>query len=121
MAGTQRIAGIIQVISNGVTQNAKGDFSYNLGNPKRTAIVGSDKVHGFTEKPQPAFIEGEITDRGDTDLDALTKLKDATVQVALANGKTVVLRNAWYAGEGTGHTDEANIDVRFESDSGVEI
>lgn len=118
---SQRKGGIIQFQANGVSYDAKGNFTYNIGRPKREAIVGADGVHGFKETPQPSFIEGEITDRASLDLEALVKLKDATVTLGLANGKTVVLRDAWYAGEGTGNTDEGNIGVRFESGEGDEV
>lgn len=112
---SQRIAGIIQIQVNGEVQSAKGSWAYNLGHPVRTAIVGADEVHGYKETPQVAFAEGEITDRGTLDLAALATLKDATVTLQLANGKTVALYEAWFAGEGTGNTDEANIAARFES------
>lgn len=110
----QRRGGIIQVQVNGVLYDAKGDFTYNLGRPKREAIIGADRPHGFTETPQVGFIEGEITDRGNLDLEALVTIEGATVVLGLANGKTFSLRDAWYAGEGTVNTKEGNIGVRFE-------
>lgn len=118
---SERKGGIIFVKVNGEIQDAKGNFTYNLGKPKREAIVGSDAVHGFKETPQVSFIEGEITDRSTLDLEALVTTEDATVTLELANGKVISLRNAWYAGEGTGNTDEGNIAVRFEGKSGEEI
>lgn len=118
---SQRRGGIIQVQINGSVQDAKGSWSYNLGRPKREAIVGSDVVHGFKELPQVAYIEGEITDRGTLDLAALVNLRDATVTLELANGKVVVLRSAWFAGDGTGNTEEGNVAVRFEGASGEEV
>lgn len=117
----QRRGGLIQVQANGEIYDAKGAWSYNLGRPKREAVVGADGIHGFTEKPQVAYIEGEITDRGDLDLDALVTLTDATVTIQLANGKVVVLRDGWYAGEGKAGAEEANIEVRFEGKSAEEI
>ncbi len=117
----QRRAGIIQFNINGELYDAKGSFSYNLGRAKREAIIGADTVHGFMEKPQVAFIEGEITDRGNLDLNALVSMTGATATLQLANGKVVALRDAWYAGDGTGHSDEGNIDVRFEGASAEEI
>lgn len=110
----QRKGGVIQLQVDGELYDAKGNFTYNLGRPQREAIVGSDRVHGFKETPQVGFIEGEITDRRDFSLDSLVSIRDATVTLQLANGKVVVLRNAWYAGEGTGNTEEGNIAVRFE-------
>ncbi len=117
----QRRGGIIQLQCNGEMYDCKGAFTYNLGQAKRDAVVGSDAVHGFTEKPQVAFIEGAITDRGTLDLEALVTMTEATVTLLLANGKTVTLRDAWYAGEGTGNTEEGEIPVRWEGKSGEEV
>jgi hypothetical protein len=114
MAG-QRRGGIISLQLNGEMQDAKGAFSYNLGRPKRTGIVGSDgKLHGYKEEGQAGYIEGEIIDRATLDLAALTGFSDGTVTLELANGKVIVLRNAFYASEGEGNTEEGAIKVRFE-------
>jgi hypothetical protein len=118
---TQRRGGIIQLQVNGELQDAKGAFTYNLGRPKREAIVGADSTHGYKETPQVAFIEGEVTDRGTLDLAALVTISGATVTLELANGKVIVLRDAWYAGEGTGNTEEGNVAVRFEGKDAEEI
>lgn len=120
MASKQRRGGTLSLTVNGVRQDAKGSFSYNLGKPKREAIIGADGVHGYKELPQAPMIEGEITDRGDLDLAAFVETTDATVTLQLANGKTVVLRNAWFAGEGTVQTEEGNIACRFEGLSASE-
>lgn len=116
-----RVGGIIQVQVDGVIQQAKGEFSYNLGHPKREPVVGSDGMHGWKETPQPAFVEGEITDRQDLDLGALVDTTGATVTLVLANGKTVLFPNAFYSGEGTGHTDEGNVDFKFNCSRGEEV
>ena len=84
-------------------------------------MVGSDRVHGYTEKPQIPFIEGEITDRNELNLKDLVTLVDATVTLELANGKVIMLREGWYAGEGTGNTDEGNIALRIEGMSAEEV
>lgn len=118
---SQRKAGLIQVQINGEIVDAKGNFSYNLGRPMREAIIGSDVVHGFKETPQAAFIEGEITDRGTLDLASVVSIEDATVTLSLANGKVIALRDAWYAGDGTGNTEEGNIAVRFEGSGAEEV
>jgi hypothetical protein len=117
----QRRAGTIQVQTNGEIQDAAGSFSYNLGGKKRETIVGPDGVHGFKEMPQPAFIEGELVDRGNLNLRALVDSVDVTVTLSLANGKVVVLRDGWFAGEGTASTDEAKIPVRWEGTNAEEI
>lgn len=110
-----RRAGRIYLKTDGFQQDAKGEFTYNLGNDLREAIIGADGVHGYKETPQVAFIEGAITDRNDLDLDAFAQSDHITVTLELAYGKTIVLSNAWFAGEGSVTTGEAEIAVRFES------
>lgn len=121
MAGNKRVGGIISLKIDGDMYFAKGDFTYNLGLPKKEGVVGSDRVHGYKEKPQIPFVEGEVTDRQEMSLETLVGLKDATITLELANGKVIVLREAWYAGEGTGNTGEGNIGARFEGMSAEEV
>lgn len=118
---TNAVGGIITVRANGAQLRAKGSWTYNLGRPVRTAIVGADGVHGYREQPQVAFIEGPVTDRGDLDLTALVNMRDATITLDLANGKTVVLSQAWFAGEGSATTEEGEVSVRFEGVTGEEL
>ncbi len=117
----QRRAGLIQLQVNGEIFDAKGSFSYNLGRPKREAIPGADGIHGYKETPQVAFIEGAITDRGSLDVAALVSGKDLTVTLTLGNDKVIVLRDAWFAGEGTGTSEEGEISVRWEGANAEEI
>lgn len=121
MSNELRRGGIIFLKINGEIYSAKGNFTYNIGAPKRDAIVGADAIHGYKEVPQIPFIEGEITDNPNVDLELLVKTENATVTLELANGKVISLREAWYAGEGTGNTEEGNIGARFEAISGEEI
>ena len=115
-----RRGGTIFFSVDGERFDAKGNFSYNLGAPKRDTIHGADGVHGYKETIQAAFIEGEITDRGDLSLDRLVRMTGVTVTLELANGKVIVLRDAWFAGDGTGTTEEGAIQVRFEGPSPAE-
>lgn len=121
MASKNRIGGLISVKVNGDMLYAKGNFTYNLGIPKKEGVVGADRTHGFKETPQIAYIEGEITDRQELNLGTLQGTVDATITLELANGKVIVLRNAWYASEGTGNTEEGNIECRFEAMSAEEV
>lgn len=116
-----RRAGIFYVKIDGVQRDAQGSFTYHLGNVKREAIIGPDRVQGWREMPQVAFIEGEITDEGTLDVAAMQALTNATITLELANGKVIVLRNAWYAADGTIGTENGNVQVRFEGLSAEEI
>ena len=121
MAGNNRVGGIVELKIDGAIYSAKGNFTYNIGRPKRDPVVGSDTVHGFKETPQVAFIEGEITDNDGLDLATLLDATDVVVTLQLGSGKVIVLNHAWFAGEGTGNTEEGNIGVRFEADYAQEI
>lgn len=118
MPGGQIVGGLIQFKVDGKIYAAKGNFTWNPGLEKREGVVGSDAPHGFKALPQIPFVEGEITDKRDTDTVALLNATDATVYLGLANGKAFVLRNAWHAGEGTHNTEEGNLPIRFEGMSG---
>lgn len=115
-----RRAGTIFFTVNGERHDAVGEFTYDIGEPKREALVGADVTHGYKETQKVAFIEGELRDKSDLDLAALFNVTDATVTLELANGKNIILRNAWYAGDGTVGTENANIACRFEGLSGEE-
>ena len=116
MPGTNnRRAGRVFLKVDGALFDAKGSFSYNLGQDKRDGIVGADGIHGYKETPQIPYIEGAITDRGDLDLEKVCLQDNVTVTLELVSGKTIVLSNAWFAGEGAVTTEEAEITVRWES------
>ena len=91
MAGNNLRAGKIYVKINGELRDAKGDYTYNLGKPKRDAIIGADGVHGYKETPQVAFIEGAVTDSDELDLATLATADNVTVTLELNNGKVVTL------------------------------
>lgn len=121
MAGENLVGGIIELKVNGEIQNAKGNFKYNLGKQKREAIVGADRVHGYKGLPQAPYIEGEITDRSNLDVEAFLNIDNGTITLSLANGKVIVLKEAWYAADGDIETEEGNIQVRFEGMSAEEV
>lgn len=116
------IAGIIEVKINGEVQQAKGNWTYNLGKPKVEPVLGADNsVHGFMGKTQAARIEGEITDRQDLDMEALVQLRGATVTLSLSNEKVIVLKGAAYTGDGDAQTEEGNIQAVFHGTSAEEV
>jgi len=110
----RRIGGLIEFKVNGQIFSAKGSFSYNLGEPKRETIVGSDGIHGHKELPQVAMIEGVVTDNSDLDLRALLRTKDSTITLKLANDKMITLKDAIFTADGNVTTEEGEIECRFE-------
>lgn len=113
-----RVGGQIFLSLNGVRRNAKGQFTYNLGANMREGVLGHDGVHGHKSLPQIPFIEGEITDETALDLRAdLLDFEGGVVTLQLNNGKTIVLRDGYYANAGNVQTEEGNIAARFEGQS----
>jgi hypothetical protein len=108
--------GLLAVKVDGVSYSGVGNFTFNIGKPLRAPLLGSTGVDGYSETPQAAFIAGEFRDGENVDLEALVGTSDATVTLELANGKTFVLANAWFEGDGTGNSQEGNFAVRFSSD-----
>lgn len=121
MASRNRRGGVINVQTNGEVLDAVGSFTYNLGQNKREMLPGADRIHGFKEMPQVPFIEGEVRDSGEFNMTALLNTVDATITLTLANGKTIMLREATFTGEGSGATEEGTMPVRFEGLSAEEI
>jgi len=117
----RRVGGIIFVKIDGDLKQAKGEFTYNLGKPKREMVVGVDSVHGYTEKPQPGMLEGAITDSRDLSLAEIVGIKDATVTCELANGKVIVFRESTYTADGNTTTNEGEIEFKIESITAKEI
>lgn len=117
MPKQQRVAGTIEFKVNGDLLRAVGDFTLNPGRPKREGMIGATGHDGYKEMPQIPFIEGQIRHTNRTNAIAITELDDETVTCTLANGWVGVLRNAYFAGDGTLHTEEGTMDVRFEGAS----
>lgn len=117
-----RVGGLIFIKVDGEVLKAKGAFTYNLGLGKREAVMDAGGgVAGYKESPQVPFIEGACTDSDELDVKSLLETKDATVTLELANGKTIVLRKAYYAADGQVGTEEGELQVRFEGFSAEEI
>ena len=88
---------------------------------KREPILNADgTVAGYSEAPQVPRIEGVITDQRDLVLSDFINIENATVTLDLANGKTVDLRNSWYAGDGDVTTEMGEIQVLFHGLSSEE-
>lgn len=115
--------GTIELKVDGEMYAVKGSFTYGLGKPQREAVVGHDAVHGYKELPTVPFIEGEITDAPELSLDKLAEVTASTITLSLANGKVIVLRDAWSANKDglTASTEEGAVSVRFEGMAAEEI
>jgi hypothetical protein len=109
-----RIGGVVYLRKNGkLLTLGDGEITCNPGHLKREAVMSSSGVAGFKESPQVSFIEGELIYGRDLDLKELWDTQDETVTAELANGKTFVLMNAYWAGDGDIKSD-GKVSFRFE-------
>jgi len=109
-----RIAGVAFVKYDGRQLPVRGSWNVGFNKLKREGLAGQDRVHGYKEKPDVPFLEGDVSTTADVSLDVLLAITDATVTIELANGKSYVLRNAWTAQGYEIDSEEGKIKVRFE-------
>lgn len=117
----RRLAGIAFLKVDGRQLETSGEFTINMGQPMREAVVGTARVAGYKETPQVPSIEGKILLTPGLKLIDITAIRGATVTVIGPNGTTFVLRDAWFSGEGTYTTGEGEVAVKFEGLSMDEI
>lgn len=117
----ERVGGIIEVQKDGEILKAKGSFKVNLGRPKRNEVINANGTIDYTETPQVPFVEGELTDSADLDLDALVTGTAETITVSLATGKVFALADAVFAGEGDLESEDGKIPVRWIGSRAEEI
>ena len=110
-----RLGGIFYLKIDGkMIVTTEGEFTYNLGKPKRQAEKnGALGVAGFSAEAQVPYIDGEIYDTPTIDVESILDLENATVTIELFNGKTVILTRASYCGDGEINT-KGRLKVRFE-------
>ena len=109
-----RIAGVCFLKVDGQQYNLKGNLKITFSQSVRTGVAGQDGVHGFTEAPSVPYIEADLSDLGGMSLQTLAGVSNATVTAELANGKTYVLRQAWFSGEITANAADGTTPVKFE-------
>lgn len=115
------IAGIAYLYIDGAPYNVVGDAAYSVSSVTRETKVGIDGVHGFSETPRPGYISATLRDSGSLTVASLSQMTNSTVVLQLANGKSVMARNAWTVEAQEVKAAEATLDVRWESIQVTEI
>jgi len=115
---TNRLAGIAYIAVNGQNYMLAGELVYSPGGITRESLPGQDRVHGYAERPRPAFISGSFRDSGGLAVNDFNNMTNVTITLQLANGKTVIGRNMWTVEAQEVHTPEATFEVRFEGFDG---
>lgn len=116
MANNRR-GGILFLVINGKSYDCKGNFSVTPGGIEKEAIAGANSIPGWKGSERVPSIEGTIIDRGDLPLAELLAMDDGTVTLGFGNGRSAVLRNAWWSGPATIGTEEGEIAFKAEGRS----
>jgi len=115
MATPNMLAGTAYVTINGKNYALVGELAYRPSQGNRETMTGMDGVHGFKETPAPGMIKGTFRDQGTVSVQDLAEAADVTVVAELANGKTIIGRNLWRAGEPVEvDTEEAKFTIQWE-------
>ncbi len=110
----KRIAGIAFIRIDGKQYESSGSFTINTGEPMREGVVGTARVAGFKETPQIPTFEGKLLKTAELSVVDITSIVDSTVTIVDPTGGQHVLREAYFAGEGTYDTGEGEIAAKFE-------
>lgn len=71
--------------------------------------------------PEAPFIQGDLTDSPGTRVKRLEDIRDATITLELANGKTIALNNAFWVDSSEVDTEEGHYPCKFVGLSGSEL
>ena len=121
MANTNRIGGVLSLRVDGNQYEARGAFQVTPSTVKRTGVAGQDGVHGYIEEPIVPTIKGELSIGNALSFEDLEGITESTVQVALANGRTYVLTEAWVTSAFVIDAHDGKCEVTFEGVTCQEI
>lgn len=119
-AGTP-LAGTANYSVDGATYPVVGEAKWQVSTVKRETVTGMDGVHGFKETPVAGYIEVTIRDAGGMTVANFNAMRNNTHTLQLANGKTVVARNAWVVDTQEVDAVEGSFKLRAEGPNVIEI
>lgn len=117
----QRIGGILYFTIDAGQYAVRGSFTVTPSTVKREGIAGQTQVDGYTETPVVPSIKGDFSTVPGLSLTALEAITDSTITVALANGSTYVLANAWSVPPFEIDTADGKVSVEFQGMSCDEL
>jgi hypothetical protein len=111
---SELLAGTAQIVVDGATYMLEGAAKYSVSTVKRETLMGMDGFHGWKETPVPGSISMSVRDAGNLTVADFNAMRNSTVTLTLANGKTVVGRNMGAVDAQEVDTVDAKFDVKFE-------
>ena len=121
MADSNRIGGTLYLTIGGTQYAARGNWTVSPSSVKREGVAGQDYVHGYTEKPVVPGAKGDLTTVPGLSVEALQDITNETVVIALANGRTYSLVQAWTNAAFEIDSTEGKVGIEFGCISAEEI
>ncbi len=107
------IGGSASLFIDGSVYSSEGSFDANINNIKREPVVSAEGQVYYTEEPVVSSISGDIFMTDKLDADTVVNMTEGTVMVVLRTGKTVMLSQAFYDGDGDVNVKEGTLSVSF--------
>lgn len=114
------LAGTAQITVDGTSYMLEGAVKYNASSTRRETLMGMDGYHGVKETPIPGSISFTGRDSGGLVVANFNHMRNVTVVLQLANGKTVVGRNMACVDAQEVDSTEATFNLKFEGPSVTE-
>jgi len=113
----ERVAGITSMFVDGKTTAVTGEITYNMGYPKRDAVMDSrGVVVGFSEEAVAPSASVSMINTKSLDLSEMSQKTSATLQFALANGKNLLFSDAFTTiGDGDAKAGTVKMDIGASS------
>lgn len=114
------LAGTAQITVDGNSYLLEGAAKYSPSTVRRETLMGMDGYHGVKETPVPGSISFTGRDSVDLVVATFNGMRNVTVVLQLANGKTIVGRNMACVEAQEVDSTEATLDLKFEGPSVTE-
>lgn len=121
MADVKVLGGVAQLRIGDTVLLFREGLKHNFQKYEKKGVMGRDTIlHGKTLTPKVPFVEGEFSHDGSLSTKDYEALSGDLV-AAQFDGSTIVLRNAFVAGDIEIDDDDGKVKLRFEGASGEEL
>ena len=112
-----RIAGTTTIIADNMQLSLKGSITLAVSDNERESVMGLDGRHGWKETKVTPFVEVTVSLTEELDLQQISAVENATIQVKLANGKAAIFSGAVQTKQPELNPEEGEVTLRFEATS----
>lgn len=116
-----KITGRVTIKVNGKTLLSKRGATLDYGGVKRTPVVGSNQVNGYTEEIMAPMVNCTVSHTADTSLAELANYVDETLNFETDSGRTYVLSQAFLTDPPKLSENEGDVALAFAAVSCDEV